>query len=153
MRFWLSGSRILYGLVRPDVSFGWEDFRPRWQAMAALPPYRRYELRHGLQEAAKASGKPIGKDEADYFIDKALATGAIDSNGDLVFHIRGTREEIVGRMMASARAWNMPMSRAEAERRTDAAIAASTRPQRVGWFLIGAFWVVVVTVMIASLWR
>jgi len=50
MRFWLSG-----------VSFGWEDFRPRRQAMAALPSYRRYELRHGLQEAAKASGKPIGK--------------------------------------------------------------------------------------------
>jgi hypothetical protein len=70
--------------------------------MAALPSYRRYELRHGLQEAAKASGKPIGKDDADYLIDKALATGAIDSNGDLVFHIRGTREEIVGRMMASA---------------------------------------------------
>jgi hypothetical protein len=121
--------------------------------MAALPSYRRYELRHGLQEAAKASGKPIGKDDADYLIDKALATGAIDSNGDLVFHIRGTREEIVGRMMASAGAWNMPMSRAEAERRTDAAIAASTRPQRVGWFLIGALWVVVVTVMIAALWR
>lgn len=142
MRFWLSG-----------VSFGWEDFRPRRQAMAALPSYRRYELRHGLQEAAKASGKPIGKDDADYLIDKALATGAIDSNGDLVFHIRGTREEIVGRMMASAGAWNMPMSRAEAERRTDAAIAASTRPQRVGWFLIGALWVIVVTVMIAALWR
>ena len=142
MRFWLSG-----------VSFGWEDFRPRRQAMAALPSYRRYELRHGLQEAAKASGKPIGKDDADYLIDKALATGAIDSNGDLVFHIRGTREEIVGRMMASAGAWNIPMSRAEAERRTDTAIAASTRPKRVGWFLIVALWVVVVTVMIAALWR
>jgi hypothetical protein len=121
--------------------------------MAALPSYRRYELRHELQEAAKASGKPIGKDDADYLIDKALATGAIDSNGDIVFHIRGTREEIVCRMMASAKAWNMPMSRAEAERRTDAAIAASTRPQRVARFLIGALWVVVVAVMIASLWR
>ena len=152
MRFWLSGPRILYGLVRPGVSFGWEDFRPRRQAKAALPSYRRYELRHGLQEAAKASGKPIGKDDADYLIDKALATGAIDSNGDLVFHIRGTREEIVGRMMASAKPWNMPMSRAEAERRTDAAIAASTPPQRVEWFLLGALWVVV-AMMIASLWR
>jgi hypothetical protein len=153
MRFWLSGPSILYGLVRPGVSFSWKDFRPRWQAMAALPSYRRYELRHGLQEAAKASGKPIGKDDADHLVDKALATGAIDSNGDIVFHIRGTREEIIGRMMASAKAWNMPMSRAEAERRTDAAIAASTRPQRVRWFLISALWVVVVAVMIASLWR
>ena len=44
------------------------------------------------------------------------------------------------------------MSRAEAERRTDAAIAASTRPQRVEWFLLGALWVVV-AMMIASLWR
>lgn len=74
MRFWLSG-----------VSFGWEDFRPRRQAMAALPSYRRYELRHGLQEAAKASGKPIGKDDADYLIDKALATTPLIPTAILFF--------------------------------------------------------------------
>jgi hypothetical protein len=108
---------------------------------------------HSVLEAQNQVHVGTLADDADYLVDKALATGAIDSNGDLVFHIRGTREEIVGRMMASAGAWNMPMSRAEAERRTDAAIAASTRPQRVGWFLICALWVVAVTMMVASLWR
>jgi hypothetical protein len=29
MRFWFSGPRILGGLVRPGVSFGPEDLRPR----------------------------------------------------------------------------------------------------------------------------
>jgi hypothetical protein len=57
MRFWLSGPRILKGLVRPGVSFGREDFRPR------LPSYRRYELRKGLQEAAKARGEPMTKEK------------------------------------------------------------------------------------------
>jgi hypothetical protein len=40
-----------------------------------LSPYRRYELRKGLQEAAKARGEPVTKEVADYCIDKALATG------------------------------------------------------------------------------
>jgi hypothetical protein len=38
-----------------------------------LSPYRRYELRKGLQEAAKARGGPMTKEDADYCIDKALA--------------------------------------------------------------------------------
>jgi hypothetical protein len=38
--------RLLHGLVRPGISLGREDFRPH------LPSWRRYELRHGLQEAA-----------------------------------------------------------------------------------------------------
>ena len=55
MRLWLSGPRILCGLVRPGISLGCEDWNPR------LPSYRRYELRHGLQEAAKARGEPMRK--------------------------------------------------------------------------------------------
>lgn len=40
-----------------------------------LSPYRRYELRKGLQEAAKARGETVTKEVADYCIDKALPTG------------------------------------------------------------------------------
>ena len=50
MRLWFSGPRILRGLVRPGISIGREDGNPR------LPSNRRYELRHGLHEAAKAGG-------------------------------------------------------------------------------------------------
>ena len=51
MRLWLSGPRILHGLVRPGISLGREDWSP------PLP------LRHGLQEAAKARGETITKEE------------------------------------------------------------------------------------------
>jgi hypothetical protein len=59
-----------------------------------LSPYRRYELRKGLQEAAKARGEPMTKVDADYCIDKALANGVLDSAGDLNFVARGNRDRL-----------------------------------------------------------
>jgi hypothetical protein len=47
MRVWFSGPRLLNGLVRPGISLGREDRSPH------LPNWRRHELRHSLQEAAK----------------------------------------------------------------------------------------------------
>ena len=41
-----------------------------------LSPYRRYELRKGLQEAAKARGETVTKEVADYCIDKASRPAA-----------------------------------------------------------------------------
>jgi hypothetical protein len=117
MRLWLSGPRLLHGLVRPGISLGREDFRP-----CHPPSWRRYELRHGLQEAAKARGEPMTREDADYAIDKALATGVIDSSGDLNFHMRGTREEIINGMMATAKAWGSPLSQDEAGHIADKAI-------------------------------
>ena len=38
MRIWLSGPRILNGLVRPGVSFGPEDFRRMRAPAIAEPP-------------------------------------------------------------------------------------------------------------------
>ena len=99
MRLWLSGPRILRGLVRPGISLGREDWNSR------LPSYRRYELRHGLQEAAKARGEPMTKEDANYAIDKALATGLLDSNGNLNFLMHGTREEIITGVLTTAKAW------------------------------------------------
>jgi hypothetical protein len=116
MRFWLSAPRILHGLVRPGISLGREDWNPR------IPSWRKVELRHGLQEAAKARGETLTREDADYLIDKALASGLLDSSGDLNFHMRGTREEIIDGMMATEKAWGSPLSRAEAASIADKAI-------------------------------
>jgi len=70
MRYWLS-FRGPFG-TRPGFSICPEDIHPR------LPSYRRYGLRHGLQEAAKARGETMTKEDANYAIDKALATGLLD---------------------------------------------------------------------------
>jgi hypothetical protein len=122
MRLWLSGPRILRGLVRPGISLDREDWNPR------LPSYRRYELRHGLQEAAKARGEPMTKEDANYAIDKALATGLLDSNGNLNFHMRGTREEIIAGILTTAKAWGQLMTCDQAERIADRAIRKARWP-------------------------
>jgi hypothetical protein len=67
---------------------------------------------------------------AAYVVDKALATGAIDSNGDINFHMRGTREEIIDGMMATSKAWGSPMTRADAMRQVSREIAWPRRIQR-----------------------
>jgi hypothetical protein len=100
-----------------------------------LPGWRRHELRHGLQEAAKARGETLMREDADYLIDKALATGAIDANGNLNFHGRGTREEIITQMMTTSRAWGAPVSREEAERRVSQEIAW---PHQIQRFILAA---------------
>ena len=120
VRFWLSGPRILNGLVRPGISLGRDD----WGRPFRLPSWRRYELRKGLQAAAEARGEPMTRDEADYIVDKALATGGIDSAGNLAFPVKGTREEIVWQIMEIAAAWGRPMPREKAEKMAYAATAS-----------------------------
>jgi hypothetical protein len=108
-----------------------------------LPSWRKFELCHGLIKAAEARGETLTREDADYIVDKALATGAIDADGNLNFHMRGTREEIIGAMMTIARAWGFPLSQDEAGNITDKAI----RRQR--WVRITA--AVVSAVVIATL--
>jgi len=108
---------------------GKEDFRGR------LPSWKRYELRHGLQEAAKARGEPMSKEDADYCIDKALATGALDSEGGLNVNVKGDREKIVEELLAASAAWGMATSREEAERLTDQAIREIRRRRAIHWLL------------------
>jgi hypothetical protein len=146
MRVWFSGPRLLNGLVRPGISLGREDFRP-----ARLPSYRRYELRKGLQEAAKGRGEPITKDDADYAIDKALACGSLDSSGALTFKVKGnSRDECVAQVLETAAAWNTPVTRAEAKRHVDAGIAAGTWPRRVGRYLLSPRPLILLFKIIAS---
>jgi hypothetical protein len=106
-----------------------------------LPSYRRYELRKGLQGAAEARGEPMNREDADYMIDKALATGGLDSAGDLAFPVKGTREEIVEQIIGAARTWGMPMTREQAEDTADAAIAAIGKRQ---------FWTIIATAIAAA---
>ena len=86
-----------------------------------LSSYRRYELRKGLQEAAK--------------VDKALATGVLDSAGDFNFIARGNREEIIAEILQKGATWNMPMPRDEAERLTNQAVRGNKlrRGSRIFW--------------------
>ena len=116
VRYWLPGPRILGSLVRPGISL-W--VRRHGPALVALP---RYELRKGLQEAAKARGEPMTKEDADYCIDKALANGVLDSAGDLNFVARGNREEIIAEILQKGATWNIPMPRDEGERLTNQAV-------------------------------
>jgi len=127
MRIWLSGPRMFNGLVRPGISLGREDWSPR------LPSWRRYELRKGLQAAAEARGEPMSRDTADYVIDKCLATGGLDSAGNLCFAAKGTREEIVGQIMEVAEALGHPMTSEEAATKADAAIGKIQASQFWSW--------------------
>ncbi len=45
------------------------------------------------------------REDADYAIDKALATGLLDSSGGLNFTAKGTRDEIVAQIVERAAAW------------------------------------------------
>lgn len=130
MRFWFSGPRLFHGLVRPGISLGREDFRPRH-----LPSWRRYELRHGLQEAAKARGEPMSREDADYAIDKSLASGLLDSSGGLNFTAKGSRDEIVAQIVERSAAWGMARTHEEAVQIADAEIS-----RRYGhrWLVWGA---------------
>jgi hypothetical protein len=100
-----------------------------------LSSYRRDELRKGLQEAAKARGEPMTKEDVDYRIDKALATGVLDSAGDFNFIARGNREEIIAEILQMGATWNMPMPRDEAERLTNQAVRGNKlrRRSRIFW--------------------
>lgn len=116
-RSWISVPIARTG-IRIGRSIADSELRPH------LPSWRKWELCHGLIKAAEGRGEKMTKDEAAYIVDKALATGGLDSAGNIIFPVKGTREEIVGQIMETAAAWGQPMTRQQAEARTDAAIAA-----------------------------
>jgi hypothetical protein len=65
--------------------------------------------------------------ECDDLIDKAVASGVLDSSGDLNFNMRGSREEIIAGILGRCAAWNMPMTRFSAERLADSALRVIRR--------------------------
>jgi hypothetical protein len=86
--------------------------------------------------AAKARGESMTKEDANYLIDKGLATGLLDRDGNLNFVARGTRDEMAEQILAAAKTWGKPMTHAEAEQTADAAIAEIERQRRAD--VIGA---------------
>ena len=89
------------------------------------------------------------KEDADYAIDKALATGLLDSNGALNFRMRGTREEIIAGILTTAKAWGQLMTCAEAERLTDRAIRGMRTRRVISWLMMANAVVVGATAGIA----
>jgi hypothetical protein len=104
MRHWLPEPRILNVLIRSGISIGSEDGGP-------YQPLWRSELRKQLQEKPASDGKPLTREEADSCIDKALASGALDSDGIFTFRVKGTREQIVEQILEVCQLWNEPMRR------------------------------------------
>jgi hypothetical protein len=138
MRFWLSGPRILKGLVRPGVS--------------SLPSWRRDELRAQLKAGAIARGEIMTRKRCDYLIDQAFTTSVLDSSGDLKFNMQGSREEIIAGILERCAAWNIPMTRVRAERLTGRAIRDIRRRQWswIMWIAIPLILAVAVLVAIVA---
>jgi hypothetical protein len=143
MRIWFSGPRLFNGLVRPGISFGKEDFGP-----PRLPSWRRHELRAGLQAAAKARGETMTKTDADYFIDKALALGVLDREGNLGFKVKGSRDGCIETIEATAASWGKPLTRVEAAAKFDDEIDRQKYNRHL-WILA----IVMNVIGIWALWR
>jgi hypothetical protein len=94
MRNWVSVN-IGHG-IRVGQSRGPEDRGP-----PRLPSWRKYELRQTLLKVGTAKTK----EEANYIIDKALAGGLLDANGNLNFRAKGTKAEIIIEIDGLAKAW------------------------------------------------
>jgi hypothetical protein len=72
LRIWLSGPRILGGLLRPGKSFNLNELRRKAPRSARLSAVERRKLRDGLTEAATSRGDSMTRAEADELIDGAL---------------------------------------------------------------------------------
>jgi hypothetical protein len=83
------------------------------------------------------------KEDANYAIDKALATGLLDSNGNLNFHLRGTREEIIAGILTTAKASGQLITCDQAERIADRAI------RKARWPIGNILTVVIIAVFLA----
>ena len=128
LRLWLSDPRVLDGVVRPGTSASPEEVR------TGLPAWLRSELRTQLQRKITSDGEPVTQEQADSFIDKALDSGALDSEGTLTFRVKGTREQIVEQILEVCELWNEPMTRAKAEAKADAAIRVMWGRRIFAWF-------------------
>jgi hypothetical protein len=69
----------------------------------------------------------VSREDCDYAIDRALATGGLDSAGNIIFPVKGTREEIVDQILERAGNWGHPMTREQAKAKADAAINADAK--------------------------
>jgi hypothetical protein len=127
LKLWRSDLRFGDSAVSPSPSIGAGDARTH------VPTWLRAELRKQLQEKVTSNGAPVTEEEADSFIDNALASGTLDSSGALTFRVKGTRKQIVDQILDVCALWNEPMTRAQAEAKADAVIKASRRRRATAW--------------------
>jgi hypothetical protein len=77
-RTWLSLSVPILRGLRVGRSWADSELRPR------LPAWRKWELRRGLKDAAKARGETMPEDQASYLVDKAVDVGGIEVIEDII---------------------------------------------------------------------
>jgi hypothetical protein len=76
----------------------------------------------------------MSKERADYIIDKTLAIADFDNRRGMTLQLRGKRDALINQLCEVLGLWDMPMTREEAARLVDKAIARRSRP----WFWLGA---------------
>ena len=118
MKLWPSDPDVVDEIVLPGESSDLQNVSPH------LPDWLRCELQTQLQEKIAPDGEPVTQKQADSIIDRALASGTLDSEGALTLRVKGTREQIIAQILEVCEFWNEPMSRAKAEAKADAAIMA-----------------------------
>jgi hypothetical protein len=142
LRLWLSELQTDDGGVRPDRNADPEAVR------TDLPAWLRSELRTQLKGKITSDGEPITQEQAESIIDRALASGMLDSKGALTFRVNGTDAQIVARIMEVCELWKEPMTRAKAEATADAAIWAM-RVRKISAWLSSA--ILIVAIILALL--
>jgi hypothetical protein len=104
-RNWIS---IPLGRTRIRLGRSVSDAELFGTAEKRLPSWVKYELREHLQKAAKARGETLTTEYCNYKIDKALALGEIDADGNLIVRGRGSNaEEAAKDIVAKYAAWEI----------------------------------------------
>jgi hypothetical protein len=74
------------------------------------------QIAESIKTLGFGAGEPMTREDADYAIDKSLASGLLDSSGGLNFTAKGfTREEVAGQIIERSTAWGQPVGREDAE--------------------------------------
>jgi len=130
MRIWISGPRILGGLIRPGISLGREDLHVR------IPQWRRFEYMQALKRYAAEHGQPISDAQARHDVGRAVDMGELDAQGP-VLRMKGSRDEIIAAVIETSSKYGVPMDGARAGQLVDKAIA-DPWPRRVLILILAA---------------
>src|ERR1700719_4161980 len=67
------------------------------------------QIAESIKTLGFGAGEPMTREDADYAIDKSLASGLLDSSGGLNFPAKGfTREEVAGQIIERSTPWGQP---------------------------------------------